>query len=206
MNMTAKLGTAALAMVASVMAQSTTKVGTINIQQAILQTRDGQKAAQDLQAKFEPRSKAIQAKNAELQQLQDQFRKSQNTASEDQRNKMAREIDQKQKSLQRDQEDAQQEVEQEQQRVLADLGQKLMAVIDKYARDNQYTLILDVSSPQTPVLYMANGLDITGEVIKLYDANAPASSAAPAGGAAPTMPRPAVPAPKPAPAKPAGVK
>jgi outer membrane protein len=203
----------ALAAAPALLAQgAATKVGVINIQQAVLATKDGQKAAQDLQTRFGPKRKEIEAKNAEIQSLQDQFRKSQNTASEEQRAKMARDIDQKQKSLQRDVEDAQAEFEQEQQRAFNELGGRVLQVLGKFARDNAYTLVLDVSTQQSPVLYMADGIDITEEVVKLYDANAPAP-AAPAPSAAkpttsgvkpaPTMPRPTSIAPvKPAAAPP----
>jgi outer membrane protein len=178
-------------------AQAPSKVGVINIQQAIISTKDGQKAAQEMQTKFDPRSKDLEQKQSEIQQLQAQFQKTQNTASEEQRTKLAREIDQKQKALQRDQEDARAEFEQEQGKVLNELGGRLMQVIDKYAKDNGFSLILDVSSQQSPVLYMASGLDITAEVVKMYDANAPSSMAAPA------MPKPAATKPAtPPPAKP----
>src|SRR5581483_12404243 len=104
--------------------------------------------------------------------------------------------------LQRDVEDAQAELEQDQQKVLQQLGQKMMAVIEKYARDNGYTMVVDVSSPQTPVLYASPSIDITKEIIELYDKNAgtPTTSA-------PATSKPAsgaTAAPKPAPAKPAG--
>lgn len=210
MTLRVSLITLILAAAPALLAQApATKVGVINIQQAVLSTKDGQKAAQDLQTKFDPRRKAIEAKNAEIQQLQEQFRKSQNTASEEQRAKLARDIDQKQKSLQREVEDAQAEFEQEQQRAFNELGGRLLQVLGKYARDNAYTLVLDVSTQQSPVLYMADGIDITEAVVKLYDANAPAPAAsAPAPTSAkpaPTMPKPTSIAPvKPqaAPAKP----
>lgn len=168
-----------------------TKVGVINIQQAMLATRDGQKAAQELQAKFEPRRKDIERKNQEIAQLQDQFRKAQNTASEDQKTKLARDIDQKQKALQRDGEDAEAEFNQERERTLGDLGGRLMQVIDKYARDHSYTLILDISSQQSPVLYMANGIEITADIVKAYDAAAPAAAPAAKPAGTPTTVPPA---------------
>jgi len=182
------------------LAAQNTKVGVINIQQALLSTKDGQAAAQQLQSKFDPKREEIAKKESELQQLQAQYQKTQAVASEDQRNKMARDIDQRQRALQRDKEDAQAEFELEKDKVLNEIGNRLMQVIDKYAKDNAYSLILDVSSQQTPVLYMASGLDITAEVVKLYDANAPALTA-------PTMPAPAASPAKPAAApKPAAAK
>ncbi len=49
------------------------------------------------------------------------------------------------------------------------LGGRIMVVVEKYAKDHGYTMILDVGSPQTPVLYRADSIDITKEVIDLYD-------------------------------------
>jgi len=42
--------------------------------------------------------------------------------------------------------DAEEDLKAEQQKVLQGLGQRMMAVIEKYAKDNGYTLILDVSN------------------------------------------------------------
>ena len=64
---------------------------------------------------------------------------------------------------------------------MQDLGARMMAVIDKYARDNGYALMLDVSNPQTPVVWAARRSTSPRDIIDLYDKNAPAAtSAAPA--------------------------
>jgi len=175
-----------------------TKVGVIHIQNAIIGTKDGQKAANDLQAKFEPKRKELEKRQADIAALQDQLNRGRNTMAAEAREKLIRDIDQQTKALNRSTEDAQMEMDQEQNRVLQDLGQKMMAVIDKYARDNGYTLILDVSSPQTPVLYISSGIDITADIVKLYDAHAGPVSAAPAAApaATPAAARPALPAAK----------
>ena len=55
-------------------AQTTQKLAVINIQQAIVETKDGQKARADLQAKFGPAQKELQDKQAKLAALQDQLR------------------------------------------------------------------------------------------------------------------------------------
>ena len=81
------------------------------------------------------------------------------------------------KSFNRQVEDAQAELDQEQGRVLNELGGKMLAVLDKYAKDNGYAVILDVSQQNTPVLFAANSIDVTQEVVALYDKNAPAAAA-----------------------------
>lgn len=190
------LGAAALA---PAQTAAPTKVGIINIQAAIVSTKDGQKAAQEMESKFGPKRKAMESKQGEINALRDQLQKGQNTMSEDAKSKLARDIDAKTKSFNREAEDAQAELEQEQQRVFNALGQKLLAVLDKYAKDNGYSIVLDVSQQPNPVMFAANTIDLTQEVIKLYDANAPAApgAATPAGSAAkPAMTPPPAAAPK----------
>ena len=183
-------------------AQSPGKVGVINIQGAIISTKDGQKAAGEIQSRFNPKKAELDRRQGELAQLQDQLNKGRNTLSEEAQQKLVREIDQKTKSLNRDTEDARAELDQEQQKLMGELFSRIQVVLDKYAKDNGYTLILDISSPQTPVMYASNTIDITREIIELYDKNAPsATSAAPApapAAARPPVAKPPVPAAKPA--------
>jgi len=162
-----------------------TKVGIIHIQNAIISTKDGQKAANELQTKFAPKKADLDKKQSTIAQLQDQLRKGTNTMSEDAKQKLIREIDQNTKSLNRETEDAQAELDQEQNRIYAELGQKIVAVLEKYGKENGYAVILDVSSPQTPVMYAANGTDITQDIIALYDKNSTSTAASSAPAAAP---------------------
>ena len=180
------------------------KVGIIHIQNAIISTQDGQKAAAELQARFEPRSKELEKKNNEINALREQLQKGSNTLSDEARQKLIREIDNKTRILNRETEDARTEYDQEQQKLLQTLGEKIMAVIYKYAQDHGYSIILDISSPQTPVLYAANSVDITNEIVALYDKNAPSASGASTAPATAAKPAPAakpVPAAKPPAAK-----
>jgi outer membrane protein len=200
-----KLYTAPILLLAATLvaqAQTAGKVAVINIQGAIVSTKDGQKAASELDAKTQPKKKELEQKQNEINGLQDQFNKGQNTLSDATKNDLYKSIEAKKKSLQRDVEDAQAELEQDQQKILQQLGQKMMAVIERYSRDNSYTLVVDVSNPQTPVLYASPSIDITKEIVELYDKSAAAMSApaaapkaAPTGSAAPAAPpRPPAPA------------
>jgi len=176
-----------------------TKVAVIQIQAALAATKEGQKAAADLEVKLSPRKKDLDGKQAEIKDLQERLQRGGNTLSDSAKEDLTRNIDTKTKSYNRELEDAQAELEQEQQKVVGTLGQKMMAVIDKYAQQNGFAIVLDVSSQNTPVLYASNTVDITKEVIDLYDKTVFTPTAAPAtsGGAAA---RPAPPAARPAPA------
>ncbi|MCU1263354.1 MAG: outer rane chaperone Skp (OmpH) [Bryobacterales bacterium] len=167
------------------------KVGVINIQEALINTKDGQKAAGELKTKFAPKQSEIEKKQADISGLQQQLSKGANTMSEDAKQKIMRDIDQKNVLLKRDTEDATADLEQEQQRIMGDLGAKMISVLNKYATENGYALVIDISSQQTPVLFASNTIDITREIIVLYDKAPP--QAAPPSASRPPAARPATP-------------
>jgi outer membrane protein len=198
-----------LALAATLTAQAQQgKFAVINIQGAIISTKDGQKAAAELNAKTAPKKKELEQRQNDINSLQDQLNKGSNTLSETAKNDLYKNIEAKKKTLQREVEDAQADLEADQQKLLQQLGQKILAVIERYSRDNGITMVVDVSSPQTPVLYASPSVDITKEIIELYDKNtAGASAPAPATSTpAPATKTPAATStPKPAaPTKPAG--
>ena len=153
--------------------QTASKVGVINIQGAIVGTKDGQKATQELDKKVIPKRKEFETRQNDLAQLQDQYNKGGTVMAEEKRNSLARDIDEKKRRLERDMQDSEEELRGEQQKLLEGLGQRVMALIEKYAKDNGYTLILDDSNPNTPLLYASKDIDITADIVALYDKTPP---------------------------------
>jgi outer membrane protein len=186
-------------------AQAPPKFGVIDMQQALLSTKDGQKAVAELKAKFTPKEQEFQKRQSDLQSKQEQYRKTENTISDEAKAALARDIDVMTKNLQRDTDDARQDVDQEQQRVLNELGAKMMQVLQKYASDKQLTMIFDVSGQPNNVLYASSTIDVTRDIIALYDAAPPGAPATPsvkAPASSAPAPAPRRPAPAPAPAAP----
>ena len=156
-----------------------TKIATIQVQSAILSTKDGQKASAELTTKFNPKKAEFEKKQADIAQMQETLKKGQATMSEDARTKLQRDIETANTKLQRDMQDAQADLDEEQQKIMQELGNRMMAVIDKYAQANGIAVVIDVSNPQTPVLWAASGIDITTEIVKLYDQANPGTGATP---------------------------
>jgi outer membrane protein len=169
----------ALVVFASLGAAQTQKIASIDMQQALIGTKDGQKAVNDLRAKFGPKDQELQKRGQELQAKQDQYRKTMNTISEEAKATLEREIDSMTRGLQRDSDDAKQDMDQDQQRVLQELGAKIMQVVTKYATDNQYAVVFDVSGQPNNILFASSTTDITRDVIALYDKSAPTTPTAP---------------------------
>ena len=138
-------------------------------------------------------------------------RKGNATMSDDAKLKMQNDITSGQKGLQRDGEDFEAEVQQEEQKLMGDLWQKMMDVVTKYATQNNFAMVVDVSNPQSPVLWRDPAIDITGEMVKLYDqahpgGGAPAQRSAAPTGAAPTAAKPPAPSAAKPPATPPAQK
>lgn len=177
-----------LAQGAAAGATSANKVAIVNIQDAIANTNEGKKELEALQQRFSPKQAELKNQNDEVENLKKQLQAQGDKLSEDERNNRIRTLELKQKSLQRNLEDAQNEFQQAEQEVVNRLGKKMLDVLEKYARANGYTMILDVSNPQTPVLYASPGANITKELVDAYDAAYP--TAAPAASKPAVTPKP----------------
>jgi outer membrane protein len=173
-----------------------TKVGVIDIQDAIMSTREGQKAAAELQSRYDPKRKDLEKKQADIAALSDQYTKGSNTMSEEAKAKLTLDIDQKTKVLNRDREDAAADFQQDSDKILNELGQRFMAVLDKYARDNGYAVLLDVGAQQTAVVWATNGANIKDDIVALYDKNTADLAPAASKPATPAKPPAAAPAKK----------
>jgi len=177
------------------------KVAIINIQVAILQTNDGQKAAKEIQTRFAPKEQELTKAQQEINALQDQLRNQEKTLSDDARNKLLKSIDEKTRLFNRNNEDATAEFQSAQNDAYNEIGQKMMPILGDYAQKNNFTLVMDVSAPQTPVLWVDPATDITKTIVDLYNQ----ATATPAAAAAPATPAAApIPATPPAAAAPAG--
>ena len=201
----------ALALCAAVLAQAQgaapTKIGIIHVQAAILGTKDGKKAGDELNAKFGQRKAELDKKQAAIDQLKDQLQKGSATMSDDAKNKLVRQIDGETTALKRSTEDAQADMEQEEGKIFNELGSKLYAIVEKYAKDNGYSMIVDVSGQQQPVWWASDTINITNEVVALYDkANVGGSTSAAPVPKAPAAGTPAAPVRAPAGAPPAAPK
>ncbi len=173
----------ALPLALALACQAQIKLATININSALAGTRDGQKAVSELNARQAAKSKEFEQKQNENIALQDQLNKGANTLSDAAENALFASIAAKKKTVQREMEDARADLQTDEQKILQQLGERILAVVQRYAHDNGYTMVVNVGGNASPVLYASAGIDITKEIIELYD-----KSAAPANKPAPNPP------------------
>jgi outer membrane protein len=196
---TAALAAAGLLIVAAVRAQSPSapasvapgKVGVINIRGAIGSTAEGKQAQAELQSQFAPRQTEIENMNKKINDLRQRLAACEGKCSQDEiarltteGQRLTQQFDRKNTELQEDSNAALGDV-------VDRIGRKMVDVLDRYARENGYTVVLDTSAQNNPILYASTQIDVTQDIVRLYD------SAYPVKGAAPAQQKP--PAAKPAP-------
>jgi len=126
----------------------TAKVAIIAFQQAVASTNEGQRNFAQLRVKFEPKQAQLKSE----------------------RDARLRTIDEKTKSLQRSAEDAQNEASGAMSDMYQQLAQKVYAVLDAYANQQKFTLVLDASNQQnSPVLWASPATDITKAIVDAYN-------------------------------------
>jgi Skp family chaperone for outer membrane proteins len=160
-----------------------TKIGIINIQNVIVGTDDGQKQLQALEKKFEPRTVELKALSDEIEALKKQLDTQGPKLNDEARAALVKQIDSKQKSFGRVEEDAQSDFGTQQNEIIQKILQKLIPVIDKYAKDNGLIFIMDGSKPwpEWPLVWASPSVDISKAVVDIYNASLgpPAASSTP---------------------------
>ena len=174
------------------------KIAVIAFQLAVAQTNEGQRDFADLEKKYAPKEAALKSLSEEIDNLTKQLQAQGASLSEVERNSRAKIIDDKKKQLDRDTQDARNDFQQDMQEIFESLQSKVYDVMQSYAEQQGYTLVLDISQQQSPVLYTINGANITKQVIDAYNlkSGVPAPPAKPAAAAPkPAAPKPAAPKP-----------
>jgi len=191
------LGAAAQTQPAASAPAGPTKIAVIAFQAAVAQTNEGQRNFADLKKKYEPKENQLKAQNDEIESLTKQLQAQGAGLNDAERAAKAKTIDEKKKRLERDAEDLRNEGGQEAQEMYNTLASKVYDVLSAYAQQQGYTLVLDVSQQQNPILFALPSTDISKAIVEAYNlkSGVPAPPAQPAASSAPAAPKPAAPKP-----------
>lgn len=170
------LGTAAVRGQSAPGATTGAKIAVLNVRQAIVTTAEGKQASAELQSQFAPRQNELEALNKQINDIRQQLAANQTTWSDEQKaraqaqgQRLAQQLDRKQNEMQEDVNVAQGDV-------VDRIGRKMMDVLDRYARENGYVSVFDSSAQNSPIIYASNNIDITQDIIRLYDQAYPVKS------------------------------
>ncbi|MBZ5678725.1 MAG: OmpH family outer membrane protein [Acidobacteriia bacterium] len=171
---------------------SSTRVGTINVEQAVVGSNEGRRDFEALSKKLEPKQTELKGQNDELEALQKQLQTQQDKLNADALASLQKQIETKKKSFDRAVQDAQEDAQGQQKEIFQRILQKMAPVIVKYAQDNGIGMIVDTSNPwpQSPILWAGQGVDITRPIVEAYNVQSGVPAPASAATAKPASPKP----------------
>lgn len=163
------------------------KIGVLNVRQAIVASAEGRQASAELQSTFAPRQNELENTRKQIEDLQKRLRDGDRTLSEDEKARLTRQGELLTRQFQRKQDELQEELNAAQGDVFERIGRKMMDVLDRYARENGYSIVFDTSAQNSPVIYGSSTIEVTQDIIRLYDQANPVKGAPAPASAAPSQ-------------------
>lgn len=139
------------------------KLAIINAQKAVADTAEMKKIQAGLEAKYKPRTQAIQTLQTQLQTIQQQLAAP--NLAPDREAQLRADGTLKQKEAQRLSEDLQADLNNERQDILGRAGRQMSEVVKKIAEARGIDVVVDI----TNTIYFKPALDITAEATIAYD-------------------------------------
>jgi outer membrane protein len=173
------------------------KIALIAFEQAVVATSEGEQALKAVQKKYEPKKTQLDTLNSKIDSLKKELQSAPATLTAEERAAKTKAIDTNDKQLQRETDDAQTAYQADLQEAYGKVAQNVSAALKEYVAKNGYTILLDVGSQQSPVIWTAPepNADITEAFVASYNATFKAAPPAPDAPPPPAAARPKAPAP-----------
>lgn len=139
----------------------------VDMQQVILNVSEGKQARANLEKEIKKKEKELLKRREELDQLNKEWKESAALLSEQARMKKQTEFQQKFMQLRNDEMNFQSEIKRREQRATQKIAVSVTKIVNKIAAERGFEMVFETSS--AGLLYLKNPVDLTDEVIKVYE-------------------------------------
>ena len=157
-------------------APAPTKIGVLHMTGALFSTAEGKQGLAELQSKFAPQQTELQNLQKQIQDAQKRLQDGASTLPEEEKARIGRQIEIWTRNGQRKQQELEEMFTYERNELGDRILRKMDDVMERFAKENGFAVIIDVSSTNVP--FWAPSVDITQDVIRSYDAANPVNAAA----------------------------
>ena len=157
------------------------KIAFVVLQRVVAESNEGKAASARVQGLQQKKVAELNERQKAAQGLQEKLDKSGAVMSEAARADLTKQVERAQVDLQRATQDAQQEVQELQQQLQEEFQRRIAPIIEQVGKEKGLHYIFN--GPDSGLVWADASLDITGEVVKKFDAatKAPAPTAKPQG-------------------------
>lgn len=152
------------------------KMGAINLQWAVLATDEGKKETEAMRQQFAPQSADLKSLEDEITKMQKDARDKATTMTPSERTERTRAIEAKEREYNRHKEEALNELQTAERQLFGQLSGKMMKVVQDYSKANGYTVVLDAGSPESPILFATERINISQQLVEAYNKAYPVKS------------------------------
>lgn len=154
-------------------AAQTAKIAVIDVQRLVTDSVSGKDALAKLKKLQDDKIAEGKAKQDDIEGLRKKVNDARLSLSDDKVAEMEKQLDDKVTGFRRFQEDAEKEFNKSKDQMFAEIERKVFPVIEQIGKEGGYTLIFN--KYQSGLVYADDGIDITDQIIKRFDAaSAPA--------------------------------
>jgi len=147
------------------------RIAYIDVQRVLARSSSGVAAREQLEREKTVMQREMDGKRVELEKLRDELEKKGPLMAADARREKQEQYERKRRDAARQMDDFQKELEKKEQMLLQRVLQELSGVIDKVGKERGYYLIVEKRGAS--VLYASPDADLTDEIIRAYDQQAP---------------------------------
>ena len=151
---------------------SSVRIAYIDVQRVLARSSAGVAAREQLEREKSVMQKEMDGKRQELEKLRDELEKKGPLMTADARREKQEAFERKRRDAARMMDDFQKELEKKEQTLLQRVLGELSGVIEKVGKDKGFYMIVEKRGAS--VLYASPDADLTDEIIRAYDSQAPA--------------------------------
>jgi outer membrane protein len=153
---------------------SSVRIAYIDVQRVLARSSAGVAAREQLEREKAGMQREMEGKRQELEKLRDELEKKGPLMTADARRDKQELFERKRRDAARQMDDYQKELEKKEQTLLQRVLQDLSGVIDRVGKERGYYLVVEKRGAS--VLYASPDADITDDIIRAYDQQAPKKS------------------------------
>ena len=168
------------------------KIGVINVERLVQESALGKEAFNRVKKLNDTKKEEGEKLSKELREMEQKLADQGSAMADDKRDALQKSYQEKAIAFKRFQDDANRDLEAAQKKELSELERRVFPVINQVGKEKGYTLILNKF--QSGLVFVEDSVDITDEVLKVFNTTVAMPAAKPAEGA----PKAAAPAAKPA--------
>jgi outer membrane protein len=171
------------------------RIGVINVERLVQESALGKEAFGRVKKLNDQKKEEGEKLSKELRDMEQKLADQGSALAEDKREALQKSYQEKAIAFKRFQDDANRDLEAAQKKELGELERRVFPIINQVGKERGFTMIFNKF--QSGLVYADDAIDVTDEVLKVFNTTVAVPASKPADGSAP---KPGAPAAKPAPA------